>query len=63
MRSILTPGPNFRDHLYSDRSGSIVIQFSDVAIRRRNLLRGVVEPHKENSQITTDLFKNTHSAF
>jgi 5-methylcytosine-specific restriction protein A len=45
----------------TDRTGSVTVQFSDVDIRHRNLLREVVEPHQEASQIVTNLFRNTTS--
>lgn len=45
----------------TDRTGSATVQFSDVGIRRCNLLREVIEPYRETSQVVTNLFANTTS--
>lgn len=45
----------------TDRVGSATVRFSYVDIRRRNLLREIVEPHQETSQVVTNLFTNTIS--
>ena len=45
----------------ADGFGNATIQFSEVNIWRRNLLRDLFKPHMQTSEVVTNVFKNTIS--
>ncbi|WP_394196821.1 hypothetical protein [Litoreibacter albidus] len=45
----------------ADGSGNVTIQFSEVNIWRRNLLRDLFKPYMQTSEVVTNVFKNTIS--